>query len=110
MIAFIVGMVVGAIIVAPILWRYRVEIKQSWQAALGVSAEGPAAVSSASRGGSDVHWSFSGKRWLAIGLLLVASLANAVLASQASNGSAIYVIGAALFAVAAGSLALTGRS
>jgi uncharacterized membrane protein YfcA len=108
LIAFMLGVGIGLVILTPVLWRYRREIKQSWQAALGLAPERPAAVSQSSHGRDHNHRLSSGKRWLAIGVSLVASLGNAVLAIQASEERLFHLFGVVLFAVAAGLLMLTG--
>src|SRR5262245_10450192 len=97
--AFLIGLGVSLVCIAPILWRYRREIKQSWQDALGVEVwQSMPSLESDDRRSSPAA---KGKRILTVLICGLASLGNAVLAFQGNHGTVLYVLGAILFAGAA---------
>lgn len=122
---FIVGCAIGLVIVMPILWRYRVEIKQTWQDALGISSEKYVTEGESDNGRPTMSDDAGGRRvdtrWLpmerraclprrrrvAIGLLLATSIVNTCLAITVTEEKAIYVVGAVLFGLGAGLLWFT---
>lgn len=105
LIAVTVGVVLGFAIVGLVLWRHRVEVKQSWQARFGSLAAAPRS----SDGRRDHRALSPGARRFGIGLSLLVSLANAVLAVQTVDARALHVIGAVVLAISAGALMLMSR-
>jgi hypothetical protein len=102
LIAVTAGVVLGFVIVALVLWQHRVEVKESWQARFGST---PAA-----RSGPAEHRLLSpAARRFGIGLSLLVSLANAVLAVQTADARALHVIAVVVFAISARVLTLRGR-
>lgn len=107
-IAVTTGVVFGFAIVSLVLWRHRVEVKQSWQARFGSASQSPIAASEAADGRGDYALSPTVRRF-GIGLSLLVSLANAALAVQTAEARPLHVIAAVVFAVSAGVLTLRGR-
>jgi hypothetical protein len=106
LIAVTVGVVLGFSIVGLVLWRHRVEVKQSWQARFGSV---PATAPRSSVGRRDHRALSPGARRFGIGLSLLVSFANAALAVQTADARAIHVVGAVVFAISAGALMLKSR-
>jgi hypothetical protein len=109
LIAVTVGVIFGFAMVGLVLWRHRVEVKQTWQARFGSASQSPTTASESSDGGGGRHALSPTARRFGIGLSLLVSLGNVALAAWTAEARPLHVIAAVVFAVSAGVLTLRSR-